>query len=391
MENEQKRRRCAIYTRYSSDLQRATSIEDQERQCREECAKHDGWTIVEEWVMRDRAVSGRSLVGRDALNALKQGAKLKPRPFDCVLIDDTSRLGRNLPDVLRLAEVFQHHGVTLQFVCPPLNSDQPHFRELLMMKGWMDEQHSIALAARVRRGQAGSVLRGYSAGSASYGYKNVNDPNPNGKSDSILGVRLEIVPEQAQVVCRIYEMYASGDFSLDRIAQTLRAEQIPPPKGPRRNSLRGWSPDGIASILRNKKYIGINEWGRSISSRNPETGQYETRDRPESEWVKNDNPQWRIVSNELWRQVQQQIERKKHFGIPKLGGLDRTKRSRTYLFSGLLRCGLCGGPINIVDGTASTTVWYGCPTRRYKGACSNSVRIRRDLLEEQCNEPLRFG
>lgn len=376
-------KRCAIYARYSCDLSRPSSIEDQTRKCRQMCQQHEGWTIVEDWVVADREVSGRSLVGRDALASLKEAAKRKVRPFDCVIIDDTSRLGRNVPDVLKLAEVFEHHGVSLQFVSPPLNSRDPNFRMLLIFKAIMDEQYSTGLADKVWRGLEGRVLKGYNAGAACYGYRNVDVPDSMGKGDGLLGVRLEKVDEKAKVVVWIFEMYAGG-FSLDGIAKVLRAEGIPAPKPPRKNSVRGWSPDGIAEILRNKRYIGIYEWGRTTNSRDPETGRIITKPRPEHKWVRFNNPAWRIVSDELWEKVEKQLELKRCHGIPKNGGLNRTKRSQEYLFSGLLCCGTCGGPINIVDGTAGgATVWYGCGAHRYKDACTNATRIRRDRLEEQ--------
>jgi DNA invertase Pin-like site-specific DNA recombinase len=376
-------KKCAIYARYSCDLSRPSSIEDQTRKCRQMCQQHEGWTIVEDWVVADREVSGRSLVGRDALASLKEAAKRKVRPFDCVIIDDTSRLGRNVPDVLKLAEVFEHHEVSLQFVSPPLNSRDPNFRMLLIFKAIMDEQYSTGLADKVWRGLEGRVLKGYSAGAPCYGYRNVDVPDPTGKGDGLLGVRMEIVPEKAQVVVWIFEMYAGG-FSLDGIAKVLRAEGILPPKPPRKNSVRGWSADGIAEILRNKRYIGIYEWGRTTNSRDPETGRIVTKPRPEDKWVRFNNPAWGIVSDELWEKVQTQLELKRHCGIPKNGGLGRTRRSQKYLFSGLLSCGVCGGSINIVDGTTGgEAVWYGCSAHRYKGACTNHIRIGRDRLEEQ--------
>ena len=375
---------CAIYARYSSDLQRPTSIEDQIRKCRQACVKNQGWTIVEEWVVADREVSGTSLNDRDALNALKEAATRRVRPFDVILIDDTSRFGRNLGDVLKLSDWFEHYGVSLQFVSPPLDSRNPNFRHLLIFKGMMDEGYSRDLAEKVRRGHEGQVLRGYNAGSACYGYKNVTVTSSSGKGDGIEGVRLEIIPEQAEVVRRMFAMYGSNDFSLDQIAKKLRSEGVPAPRPPRRNSVRGWSPDGIASMLRNKKYIGINEWRRTINSKHPETGRVVTRERPEHEWIRCEKPEWRIVSDESWERVQRQLEFKKRFGVSKAGGLGRTTKSQTYLFSGLLVCGLCGGPVNIVDGTAGgVTVWYGCAARRSKGTCSNDRKIRRDSLETQ--------
>src|SRR5262249_55058851 len=66
----------------------------------------------------------------------------------------------------------------------------------------------------------------------------------------------------------------------------------------------------------------------------------------------------------------------------KLGGLSRTSRSREYLFSGLIYCGLCDRSISITDGSGDDGR-YGCATHRYKGACANDLTIRRRSLEQQ--------
>jgi DNA invertase Pin-like site-specific DNA recombinase len=95
--------RCAIYARYSSDLQRESSIEDQIRKCRE-FAERRGWPVSEEHVCSDSAVSGATLGPRPALNELLALVSRKPRPFDRILIDDTSRLARNVADALKMVE-----------------------------------------------------------------------------------------------------------------------------------------------------------------------------------------------------------------------------------------------------------------------------------------------
>jgi len=77
----------------SQDLQRPISIEDQVRLCTEFAAKQ-GWAVVDEFVRCDEARSAATVMGRDALNALMVSAKTKPKPFDCLLVDDTSRLAR---------------------------------------------------------------------------------------------------------------------------------------------------------------------------------------------------------------------------------------------------------------------------------------------------------
>ena len=54
---------CAIYARYSSEKQSASSIEDQVRKCREYAAKN-GWAVLDHNAYSDAAISGASTVVR---------------------------------------------------------------------------------------------------------------------------------------------------------------------------------------------------------------------------------------------------------------------------------------------------------------------------------------
>jgi site-specific DNA recombinase len=96
-------------------------------------------------------------------------------------------------------------------------------------------------------------------------------------------------------------------------------------------------------------------------------------------------PKLRIVSEELWSAVQAQINHVKgKLGASRLGGMNRTTGSRSYLFSGLLVCGDCSSRLVIVSGRGKRGyVKYGCPSHRYRGVCHNAVTIRQDRLEEQ--------
>ena len=107
--------RCAIYARYSSDLQRESSIDDQIRKCRE-YAGLKGWLVLDGYIRSDNAVSGAALATRDALNSLIADAMGRPRPFDRILVDDTSRLARHLADSLTIVERLQFRGVGVVFV-----------------------------------------------------------------------------------------------------------------------------------------------------------------------------------------------------------------------------------------------------------------------------------
>jgi site-specific DNA recombinase len=64
--------RAVIYARYSSDLQREASIEDQLSLCTER-AMREGWTVVGNY--SDRAASGADILNRRGINALLTDAK----------------------------------------------------------------------------------------------------------------------------------------------------------------------------------------------------------------------------------------------------------------------------------------------------------------------------
>ena len=375
--------RCAIYARYSSDLQRESSIEDQIRKCRDYADAH-GWTVVEDFVRSDQALSAASTAGRDALRRLIQDAKRQPRPFDRLLIDDTSRLARNLADSLKLTETLQYYRVSVTFVSQGIDSAQTTARQLLTLNGMMDEQYLVNLAEKVHRGQEGRALIGLQPGGKCYGYRNVpvEDLTRTGKygRPAVSGVRLEIDPEQAAVIERVFQMYAQGS-SLATISKTLNAEGVLAPQPARNRTTRAWCPSSIHEMLRNERYRGVNVWNRTRKVRNPETGRKLSRPRPKSKWRRIEVPEWRIVSEDLWNQAHERIELAFN---ARLGGMNRTLHSRRYLFSGVLICGECGSRIVIISGNGKRGyVKYGCPSHRYRGVCENKLTIRQDRLEEQ--------
>lgn len=137
-------------------------------------------------------------------------------------------------------------------------------------------------------------------------------------------------------------------------------------------------------MLRNEKYHGVVVWDRTRKERNPETHKKVSARRPESEWRHVNVPELRIVPEELWIAVQRRKEDTKKTGIPRTGGQCRTRTSRTYLFSGLLTCGLCNQSVVIVSGGGKRGYTkYGCHSHKHRGTCDNALTIRRERLEDQ--------
>src|SRR6185437_2905451 len=86
---------------------------------------------------------------------------------------------------------------------------------------------------------------------------------------------------------------------------------------------------------------------------------------------------------ELWVKVQAMNQKghDKYFAC-RQGGMNRTAASRTYLFSGIMVCAVCGGNFTVIGGK-SPNVRYGCPNYRFRDTCANKVSILRTRLEQQ--------
>ncbi len=128
-----------------------------------------------------------------------------------------------------------------------------------------------------------------------------------------------------------------------------------------------------SGILRNEIYIGNVIWNRSEWVKRPGTRIRTYRLRPRDQWIIEKHPELRIVPKELWNRVQARLSHT-HPGLPKRG------RRGTYLLTGILKCHHCGGSLTMIDQRC-----YGCGTRNRGGdaACDNSIRIRRDKLEDR--------
>lgn len=152
---------CAIYAR---DKQRPESIADQIYKCRRFAEQH-GWVIAEEHIYFDEAVSGTSME-REGLKRLMIAATNPSPPFQCILIDDSSRLSRNLADTLNLYTELEFRGIRLVYVSQGLDSAGPDAELLLGVHGLIDSNYWRGLAQKTHRGLHGLARRGLFTGGA---------------------------------------------------------------------------------------------------------------------------------------------------------------------------------------------------------------------------------
>ena len=373
--------RCAAYARYSSDLQSPRSIDDQLRICREYAYSH-GFTFLEEHVYADEALSG---VGADrpGLGRMMDMALSSSRPFDIILLDDSSRLARNTKDALTFFERLNFAGIRLIAVSQGIDSDNEQAHVLVTVHGMVDSLYVKELAKKTHRGLEGLMLRGQHTGGRCFGYDSIPVASATGK-------QLVINEGEAAVVRRIFEMSAEGQ-SLKTIAKTLNSECVPPPRPRAGNNYATWCPSCIREMLRRDLYAGKVIWNSSRFVKVPGTNKRVRRARPESEWRIVPHPELQIVSDELWKRVQ---DRQKSlmalYSGAKKGLLPRSVTS-PYLLSGILKCGLCGGNLIIVTGYSSHGHYpqYGCSQHFNRGACTNSVLVRREWIEKRLLDELQ--
>jgi site-specific DNA recombinase len=361
--------RFALYARFSSDLQRETSIDDQLRVCRQHVTRLGGDPVQDVvGVYRDSAKSGASMKGRSGILALLADAKA--RKFDVVVAEALDRLSRDQEDTAHIHKRLSHYGVKLITI-----SENDVTEMHVAFKSLINSQFLKDVRAKVKRGMLGRVEAGFAAASLSYGYDVVRDEvGPDG--ELVRGKR-RINPERAAIVLRVFREFVAGRSPL-AIAQGLNADGIKPPRGREWNSrVISGSRAQRTGILYNEAYLGRIVFNRTSWSKDPDTGRRVKAINPESEWVRKDVPHLRIVPDDLWEAAQ----RLKARYADKPAHLARRPKR---LLSGLLTCGVCGGPMNIVERDS-----FGCQSFHGGGACTNRRVILCSKLERRVLAGLR--
>ena len=348
--------RVAIYARYSSENQNDRSLTDQIRDCQRYAAAQ-GWSVVN--VFEDAALSGSS-DNRPGYQSMLTAAKAGR--FDVILAESLDRLSRRLADTAHLHDDLSFHQVRL------FTKDQGEITKMhVAMLGMVAEQFISDLRAKTKRGQRGRIEAGKSAGGIAFGYTILPDGDRG------------IDEAGAETVRRIFRDYAAG-VGPRELAASLNKECIPGPGGRpwKDTTIRGQRDRGTG-LLNNQLYVGRLVWGRTEYRKNPSTGKRVARTIDGSELVVADRPDLRIVSDELWQAVRRRQEISFHSMPRDSEGnpLNRLHR-KTHVLSGLIRCGVCGGPMAI---TAKGR--YGCSTYRANRGCINSQTIPRVDVEER--------
>jgi DNA invertase Pin-like site-specific DNA recombinase len=366
--------RVAIYARYSTDKQDARSTEDQIRVCRR-VARQRGDEVVT--VFEDVAQSGRH-GERPGLQELLRTAKQKPKPFDAVLVDDQSRLARDMGLAMNL--IFTELpglGIALVDGKTGLSSDDSSSRMVFGMNAIVNDAFLEMVRHETRRGMEGRAIHGFATGGRVFGYNTKpenNPPDPERPRSMIV-----INEEQAAVVRRVFSLFTVERLSLTEIAARLNADRVRAPHdGGTGNKIgRGWPHTTVRYMLSNERYVGRWTWNQSKWTRVPGKKQRRRTMLPREEWVVSERPDLAIVDATTWAAAQARFKLRQSSNNPR--GSGRKPNGPPRLLSGLLQCGACGGSIVVISKKAKAGVVYyslGCNTHKSRGAsiCPNGRR-----------------
>jgi DNA invertase Pin-like site-specific DNA recombinase len=351
--------RTACYVRYSSDHQRAASIADQ-LALLTRLAEARG--LPAPAVYEDAAISGTH-THRPGLQRLLADAA--EGQVDVLLIEDLSRLARDLGDTDRLVKRLAFDGVRI-LAADGFDSANEFAGMQVGLRGIMDEHYIRDLARRTHRGQTGAIARGHHAGGRAYGYRSVPVPGPGGTPQGFARV---IDAEQAAIVRRIFERFASGATVWD-IVRELNRDHIPGPRG------TTWSRSALypdpkrpgVGILGNPLYRGEVVWNRTRWVKAPGAATRTAIPRPPEEWQVQQHPELVIVPPDLWAAAAAQIQRHAH----------RPGRRGTGLLTGILRCATCGAAYVAINQTR-----LGCSAHKERGpdVCAQALTLLRTRTE----------
>jgi len=320
----------ALYARVSTSQQEKTdTIESQVEVLQAYVAAHDH-TVLPEHLFLDNGVSG-SRLDRPALDRLRDQARLGD--FEAVIILSPDRLARSYPHQWLLLEEFKKYGCPVMFMENPFG-DSPHGHLLAQMQGMIAEYERSQIADRTRRGRL------YKARKAEflpwayrvYGYRYI--PKHAG-----LPPRVEIHPEQAEVVRDMFRWLIQEQLTTRQIVKRLNALKMPTRTG--QNPV--WHAASVRCMLNNPIYTGQGYYNRTKSgvprketrrTFHPHTDNYAREPRPPEEWVPITAPA--LISAETFAQAQEQL---KHNQAKARRAYQPT--SQRYLLRTLVRCGQC--------------------------------------------------
>lgn len=301
---------AAAYIRVSTEDQIEFSPDSQLKAIRKYAKEHD-LILPEEFVFADEGISGRKTDKRVQFQRMIGTAKLKPKPFDVILLWKFSRFARNREDSIVYKSMLRKQcGIEVVSISEQLSEDKTSILIEALIEA-MDEYYSLNLAEEVRRGMSEKFSRGGVVSQPPFGYR---------MQDGIF------FPDEtaAPIVQMIFEDYLSG-APVRQIARKLNEMGITSRHG---NPFENRT---VEYILTNPVYLG--KLRRSL------TGSRSDRYHEQDQCV--DGQHQPIITQDIFDAAQaKRADTKKMY--KKYARHDQPVQ---FMLKGMVRCDHCGGTL----------------------------------------------
>lgn len=359
------KKRVAAYCRVSTDSEeQLNSYEAQKSYYTQKIADSPDWEMA--GIYADEGISGTSMKKRTEFK--KMITACKRGHIDLIITKSLSRFARNTVDCLETVRLLKANGIGVYFEKENINTLTESSEFLITLFSGFAQAESESLSKNIAWGKQKSA----EAGKVDFQYK------------KMLGYRKgvdgqpEIVPEEAEIIRRIYRRYLAG-CSLGQIKQELEQDNIPTAQ-----KVERWSSAVIHNILTNEKYMGDALLQKTyITDCITKKVKKNMGERP-MYYVENNHPA--IILRETFDQVQKEMTRRssKRKVLQKSGKTELGKYSGKYALTELLVCGECGSPYKRVTWARNgkkRIVWR-CVSRLEFGTkyCHNSPTLDESRL-----------
>lgn len=358
-------KRVAAYCRVSTDREEQEhSFETQKAMYTEMIMMKPTWQMA--GIYADEGITGT--VAKKRPGFMKMIEDCRKGKIDMIVTKSVSRFSRNNLDCLMYVRELKQLGIPIIFEKEGINTIQVSSELLLTLFGALSQAESESISMNVKLGIRQSLKNGNVRFSYKtfLGYRKGADGQP------------EIVPEQADIVRRIYNDFLAGATYLE-IAKRLTEEHVPTMGGGNR-----WFSERIKSILKNEKYKGdallqktyiTDPISKRVKKNNGELPMY---------YVENSHPA--IIERRIFDRVQEEIARRAGKKKVKQTGTktELGRYSGKYALTELLYCGECGTPYRRCTWSRNgkkKIVWR-CVSRLDYGKkyCKNSPSVEESRL-----------
>ena len=365
-----------LYTCVSTTMQiDGYSLDAQKTKMKAFC-DYNEYEIAGEY--EDAGKSGKSIEGRVSFNQMMEDIKSGKDGVSYVLVFKLSRFGRNAADVLATLQVMQDFGVNLICVEDGIDSSKDAGKLMISVLSAVAEIERENIRVQTMEGRMQKAREGkWNGGFAPYGY-------------SLIDGKLEVNEEEAVAIRMIFDQYVNTDLGANGIAKYLENHGIH--KIARQN---GKNPLFAAALIRriiqNPVYSGKISYGRRRTEKVHGT-RNEYRQVKKDDYLLVDGLHEALVSEEVWEQAQVKVAAQ----AKKYEKVNRDKREKIHLLSGILKCPVCGAGMygnksikKRKDGSNyKDFYYYGCKhrnmTRGHK--CDYKKQVHEEMLDASVAE-----